>query len=189
MPKNYTEMKKLIIISTLFFLTSDFLFAQNNDSLANNIREKYKVIRNSLGSYDTTMVEIWHEGTEKGETIAYFNKLELKMIETLWFGESGKKIVEYYFGNGKLIFALNQDFDNNRDEKTAKGNGGNEALDQNKTVIKEDRYYFYNEKLFLWLDNDKKRIDLSSGTNSTVKQGLITHCSKIKEKLKYKIIK
>ena len=177
-------MKKLIIISILFFLTSGFLFAQNNDSLVNNIREKYKVIRNSLDSYDTTMVEIWYEGTENGETTAYLDKSELKMIKTLWFGETGKKIVEYYFDNGKLIFALNQDFDNNRDEKTAKGNGSNEVLDQNKTVVKEDRYYFYNEKLFLWLDNDKKEVNLSSGTNSTVGQGLITHCSKIKEKLK-----
>lgn len=179
---------KLLLISTFFFLTSNFLFAQDKDSLIKDIRGKYAEIRANLKCYSTTMMEIWGESTEGGQATAYYDNGDLKLIEVLWLGETGKNQIEYYFNDGKLIFAFDQDFDYNRpiywDDKTAKENGDNEAFDPKKTAVKEDRYYFYNEKLFLWLDNDKKEQDLTEGTNSVVGQGLIAHCYKIKDELK-----
>lgn len=164
------------------------MFAQNNDSLLSDIREKYKVIRENLASYDTAMIEIWDESTEGGQATAYYYNFDLKIIEVVWLGETGKKIIDYYFDNGQLFFAFDQDFDYNRpiywDKKTAEENGDNEIFDSNKTTVSADRYYFKNEKLFLWLDNDKKEVDLTLGTNSIVGQGLIAHCYKMKDKLK-----
>jgi len=181
-------MKKLLIILSLIFLTSNFLFAQDNDSLVKDIRLKYSEIRANLDSYDTTMIEIWGESTEGGQATAYYDNGNLKLIEVVWLGETGKNQIEYYFNNGKLIFAFDQNFEYNRpiywDEKTAKENGDNEIFDPKKTTVKEDRYYFNNEKLFLWLDNDKKEVDLTMGTNSIKGQGLIAHCYKMKDKLK-----
>ena len=176
------------IILTFILLTSNFLFAQNKDSLVKDIRTKYIEIRANLASYDTTMIEIWNESTEGGQATAYYNHEDLKLIEVVWLGETGKHRIEYYFNDRKLIFAFDQYFEYNRpiywDEKTAKENGDNEVFDPKKTTVKEDRYYFNNEKLFLWLDNDKKEQDLTMGTNSIVGQGLIAHCYKMKEKLK-----
>ena len=182
------KMKRLLSISILIFLTSNFLLAQNKDSLVKDIRSKYTEIRTNLDSYDTTMIEIWDESTEGGQATAYYDKGDLKLIEVLWLGETGKKQIEYYFNDGKLIFAFDQDFDYNRpiywDEKTAEENGDKEVFDPKKTTVKEDRYYFNNEKLFLWLDNDKKEVDLSMGTNSITVQGLIAHCYKMRDELK-----
>ena len=181
-------MTRLIIISTLILLTSNFLFAQDNDSLVKDIRLKYTEIRANLDSYDTTMIEIWDESTEGGQATAYYDNGDLKIIEVLWLGETGKKQIEYYFNYRKLIFAFDQEFHYNRpiywDEKTAKENGDNGVFDPQKTTVKEDRYYFNNEKLFLWLDNDKKEVDLTLGTNTIVGQGLIAHFYKMKDELK-----
>ena len=143
------EMKKTLIISTIFILTSNFLISQNNDSLIKDIRLKYNNIRENLHSYDTTMIQIWDESTEGGQATGYFDNGKLKQIEIVWLGETGKHQIEYYFNEGKLIFAFDQYFDYNRpiywDEKTAKENGDNEVFDPKKTTIKEDRYYFNNE--------------------------------------------
>ena len=89
---------------------------------------------------------------------------------------------------GKLIFAFEQEFNYNRpiywDEKRAKENGDDEAFDTDKTTVKEDRYYFNNGKLFLWLDNEKKEKNLNNGNNSTAGKELIAQCYKLKNKLK-----
>ena len=181
-------MTKLLIISTFILLTSNLSFAQDNDSLVKDIRLKYSEIRANLDTYDTTMVEIWDESTEGGQATAYYDNGNLKLIEVVWLGETGKNQIEYYFSDGQLIFAFDQDFDYNRpiywDEETAKENGDNEVFDPKKTTVKEDRYYFNNEKLFLWLDNERQEQDLTMGTNSIVGQGLIAHCYKMKDDLK-----
>jgi len=183
----HAKMNRLLIISTIILLTSNFLFGQDKDSLVKDIRSKYTEIRTNLDSYDTTMIEIWDESTEGGQATAYYDNGDLKLIEVVWLGETGKYQIEYYFNDGKLIFAFDQDFDYNRpiywDEKTAKEFGDNEVFDPKKTTVKEDRYYFNNEKIFLWLDNDKKEQDLTMGTNSIVGQGLIAHCYKMKDEL------
>ena len=147
--------------------------AQSTDSTIKDIRSKYNTIKYHLASYDTTMTQIWDESTEGGQAIAYYDKnIVLKLIEVTWFGETGKRITEYCFDNGKLIFAFDQDFDYNRpiywDEKKAKEIDDKEIFDPKKTIVKQDRYYFKNEKLFLWLDNDGKPVDLSLGTNTLV---------------------
>ena len=182
------KMTRLIIISTFILLTSNFLFAQDRESLVKDIRSKYTEIRANLDSYDTTMIEIWDESAEGGQATAYYESGNLKLIEVVWLGETGKNQIEYYFNDEKLIFAFDQDFDYNRpiywDEEKAKENGDNEVFDPEKTTVKEDRYYFDNEKLFLWLDNDKEEQDLTMGTNSIVGQGLIAHCYKMKDELK-----
>lgn len=182
------QMRTLTTIMTLLIF-STLTVAQSIDSTINDIRIKYKNIRTQLASYDTTMTAIWDESTEGGHAIAYYDKNnDLKLIEVTWFGETGKRITEYYFDNRKLIFAFDQDFDYNRpiywDEKKAKEMGENEVFDPKKTKVKEDRYYFKNEKLFLWLDNDGKSVDLTLGTNTFVGQGLIAHAYKTRDELK-----
>lgn len=181
-------MNRLLIISTFLLLTSNFLFGQDKDSLVKDIRLKYNEIRINLDSYDTKMIQIWDESTEGGQATAYYDNGNLKLIEVVWLGETGKNKIGYYFNGGQLIFAFAQDFDYNRpiywDEETAKENGDNEVFDHKKTTVKKGRYYFNNEKLFVWLDNNRKEQDLTMWTNSIVGQGLIAHCYKMKDDLK-----
>jgi hypothetical protein len=51
-------------------------------------------------------------------------------------------------------------------------------------MIKEDRYYFKNENLFLWLDNNQEEQDLTTDTNATVGKELIAYCYKMINELK-----
>src|SRR5690606_39258883 len=99
------KMTKLLIISTFILLTSISLFAQDKDSLVKDIRLKYTEIRANLDSYDTTMIEIWDESTEGGQATAYYHNGDLKLIEVVWLGETGKNQIEYYFNDEQLIFA------------------------------------------------------------------------------------
>lgn len=181
-------MKKILLISTIMFLTFNFLFAQKKDILVKDIRLKYINIKENLNFYDTTMIEIWDESTEGGQATAYYEKGQIKLIEVIWLGETGRRQIEYYFNDGKLIFAFDQEFNYNRpiywDEETAKENEDSEVFDPKKTIVKEDRYYFNDEKLFLWLDNNKKEVDLTLGTNTIVGQGLLAHCYKMKNELR-----
>lgn len=181
-------MKKLITISSILLLTGNFIFAQNKDSLIKAIRIQYGQIRENYNSYDTTMIDIWDESTEGGQATGFYDNGEPKLIEVVLLGETGKKRCEYYFNSGKLIFAYNQGFHYNRpiywDEKTAKENEDDEFFDPNKTTVTEDRYYFDQEKLILWLDNDKKEVDLTDQANLMEGQDLITHGYEMKAKLK-----
>ena len=72
--------------------------------------------------------------------------------------------------NDSLYFVFTQDFIYNRpfywDEKYAIESGDNEAYDPEKTITKENRYYFHNDRLFKWLDPEKRQIDLTSEENS-----------------------
>jgi hypothetical protein len=181
-------MRRLIIISTLLLLTIKISLGQSADPMIKGIRAKYTYIHKNLNSYDTTMTQIWNESTEGGQATAYYDDKELKMIQAIWFGETGKKMIEYYFDQGQLIFAFNQDFFYNRpiywDQKLSKEHGDNEAFDPKKTTVKEDRYYFNNEELFLWLGNTKTETDLTLGANSIVGLRLIADVHKRKEQLK-----
>jgi hypothetical protein len=136
------------------------------------------------------MADIWDESTEGGLGTAFYEKSKLKLIQVVWFGEMGRNEMEYYFDNGKLYFAFNQQFQYNRPiywgEKKVKELNDKEVFDSNKTTIKEERYYFNNEVLFLCLDNEKKEIDLTIGTNLIVGKSMIAHCHKMKNKLKSK---
>lgn len=106
----------------------------------------------------------------------------------VWFGETGKRMTEYYFDNEKLIFAFDQVFLYNRpiywDEKTAKEYDDKEVFDAKKTTVEENRYYFNNEDLFQWLDNEKNEKDVTIATNSIVGKELLAHCYKMKDEFK-----
>ena len=108
------RMKRLLILSALFFLTNNFLFAQNKDSLISDIRGKYIVIRENNAPFDINVIKILGESTEGGQATTFYDKSDLKMVEVVWFGETGKRIIEYYFDKGRIFFAFDQEFNYNR---------------------------------------------------------------------------
>jgi hypothetical protein len=153
-----------------------------------DIHSKYAETRANLDIYDTTVVEIWGESSDGGQVVVYHNQGDIRLIEVWGCGESGKSTIEYYFKAGMLIFVIDRGYTYNRpyywNEELAKENGDYETFDPEKTIITEDRYYFENELLFLWLNNVGIEQDLTMGTNSLVGKGLIAHCYFIKDILK-----
>jgi hypothetical protein len=128
-------------------------------------------------SYVKKFPEIELNTTEGGHVTAYFNSENLKLIEIIEFGETGKNITQYYFKNRKLFFAFNQRYYYNIPIY-------NKEFDPNKTTIIEDRYYFHKEKLFIWLDNDKNKVDLTLKINKAIGKKFVNYTKKIKYELK-----
>ena len=179
------KMIKFLILFVV--LTNNLISAQEKDSLLNEIRRNYSEIRAKLDSYETTKIEIRGQSAEGGWATGYYNVTEIKLIEVVLLGESGKKHIEYYFNDGELIFAFEQNFIYNQpiyiNQNIDKENEKNEVFDYKKTIIEEDRYYFENEKLFLWLDNNKLKQDLTIESRFCLENRLIAHCYKLMYKL------
>lgn len=170
-------MKKTIIILTLLFFGLEPISAQSKEATLKEIRSEYKTIRNNMDFYIKRSSEIELNTTEGGHVTAYFDNDDLKLIEIIEFGETGKNITQYYFKNKKLFFAFDQQYRYNIPIY-------NEEFDSNKTTIIEDRYYFHKEKLFLWLDNDKNKVDLTLKANKMIGKKFVDYTKKLKHELK-----
>jgi hypothetical protein len=180
-------LKQYLIILTLFFCTTEICLAQSTDSIINDIRVKYKSVRDNLKNYSTKSIDLSGESTEGGQAKGYYKGKQLKLIEITSFGETGKSKLEYYFDNGQLFFALELQYKYNRpiywDKKHMQENNDTEAYDPKKTIVTKDRYYFHQMKLIRWLNNENKEVNLSLGTNIQVGQGLIAHTYKTRDEL------
>ncbi|WP_109097099.1 hypothetical protein [Aquimarina sp. AU58] len=170
-------MKKTIIILTLLFCGLELISAQSKEMVLEDIRSEYKTIRNNMTSYVKKSPEIELNTTEGGLVTAYFDNKDLRLIEIIEFGETGKNIAQYYFKNRKLFFAFDQQYHYNIPIY-------NEEFDANKTTIIEDRYYFHKEKLFLWLDTDKNKVDLTLKANKMMGKKFVDYTKKLKHELK-----
>lgn len=181
-------MKKTLLILLVFAISNTFSYAQSSTETVQQIREQYKIIRNQLGTFDTIQLEVWEESTEGSLAIAHYSHTDLKMITVTSFGETGKNLVEYYFNDGELFFAFSQDYRYNRpiywDKKTAKENGDTQFFDAKKSIITENRYYFQNTHLFLWLNNNKQEVDLALSINQLKAQEIINHANQLKSRFK-----
>ena len=172
-------------LSTILFLqlTSSLVGAQDLDSKVKAIENKCAEIRSHLNTNDTKKIDIKNESTEGGQATAYYNKGELQLIEVEWFGETGRKSIDYYFNGVTLIFASKKEFTYNRpiywDKKKAKEMDDNEIHDPKKTRMEENSYYFEEKKLLRWLNNNKKSVPLDLEVTEYA-QGLIEHADELR---------
>jgi len=180
--------KCLLFIQVFLFCIKDCSFAQKADSMIKEIETKYHLIRDNRNKYDTTSIELLEKSTEGVATTGYFDGQNIKLITIIYFGETGKSELEYYFSMGDLFFAFEKQYKYNRpiywDKKQMEDNDDTETFDPKKTIVSKDKYYFHKEKLFLWLDNQNKEVNLTFGTNKLVGQGLIANAHKIRESFK-----
>lgn len=174
-------MKILTNILVLFLFSICLSFAQSEEKTIKNIRENIDI-------YDTTMVNFWDETSEGGQVIAYFENDDLKLMEVFLYGEIGMRKIEYYFNSGELIFVLNTDYSYNRpiywDEERAKENNDTVCFDSNKTMIKENRYYFENKRLIRWIKPNGEEINNKIEDYENLEIEILRYIEKMKEKLK-----
>lgn len=174
---------------TLLFLLLLFShsFSQKKDSAIIAIKAQYGDIQKHLKNYDTTLMDLDGETTEGGEAIGYYHKKDLKLIKVFYYGEIGRKELEYYFNGGKLFFALEKKTAYGKpiylDESKQEKKENHPAADIIKETVTENRYYFKNEKLIRWIDNSGKKVNLKDGTNILAGQDLIIHAIKIHDML------
>lgn len=178
--------RTFILLLTLVFLT-DLCTAQINDSIITTINNRCQHIHNNRQNFDTTVTQLTGSA-EGGEAIAYYQNSNLLLIETVYFGEMAKTEMEYYFYCDTLLFILEKHYKYNRpiywDSLRMAEAKDTVIYDPAKTTVTEDRYYFNQGELILWLDPARQPVDLFSGTNTLVGKGLKAHVVTITEQLR-----
>lgn len=159
------RMKTLTFTLTFSLFTALSPFAQETVGLIPTFDKKQKNIKDNLTSYDTVIRTISDQSSEGAELIGYYKNNELALMTISYFGESGKRVTEYYYMSEMLYLVEDTYFKYNRpiywDEKKAKEQGDTQTFDPTKTEINEhDKYYFRGRDLIQWLSHgvpvDKK---------------------------------
>lgn len=176
--------KKKRFIVLLLLLTPTLIWAQTTASKLQDIRTKYSTIRENLTSYEETVVEIMNESLEGGHATAYTDHSEIKLIEVAYYGEMWKQITAYYYDQDKIFFVFDQHFRYNHPfyltKEKAEEMGLKTYHDPKKTTVEETRFYFFNEKLFRYLDEDKKEVDLVTEENALKGEFLLKEAQRMK---------
>ena len=128
-----------------------------------NIREEFKII-NSDTTYIVVEKDLSGFSTEGGVLFSFYDKSTLKKSIITFYGEMSKRIDEYYFKNGKLIFVFKQNF---YYDKPIYMNGF--KVD----YIEENRYYFYENKLIKWIDDKKVERNVNEKSNKNIANKLV----------------
>jgi hypothetical protein len=154
-------MSKIIILF-LFFATSVQIFAQSNkDKALKPIKENFTRI-NAQKNW-TKIDSLSLIDGDSFTQLFYTKKILEKLIHTN-FGETGKRIVEYYFLNQQLSFVLEQEQRYNMTPMITTLDPVNypeitELFDPKKTSINEVRSYVRNEKLIHQVAEYPKKVN------------------------------
>lgn len=147
-------MKKLLVILLAAFFWIGGLnclaVPAQSDSSINTIRQQYAAINKRAARYRKVKKELSGFSLEGGELVAYFDGLAIVKIVATHYGEMGRTLEEYYYTNGKLIFAFEKVFHYTK------------PMSGKVVRTTEDRYYFSDDKLIRWMDENGKLPDTAS---------------------------
>jgi hypothetical protein len=151
---NANISKEKPIQKTLVEQPQDF---DKNEAML-HIRKMFAKINEQTKNAEIIKKDVMDESAEGGQLKAFKKDGEIIKLEMLAFGEMGKATKEYYFENNKLIFAFTKEVLYDRPMYI-------EGAQISKTV--ENRYYFFKEILFKWLDPDKKEIQIEENSKKS----------------------
>jgi hypothetical protein len=118
---------------------------QTEDPIA-SIRRHYAEINRNAAKYKKVKKALSGFSAEGGELVAYFDGPGIVKMVATFYGETGKAGEEYYYQDGKLIFVLRTDY---RYNKPLSGKIVRTTL---------NRFYFSNDKLIRWIDENGKQV-------------------------------
>jgi hypothetical protein len=174
-------MKRIVLISLIavagvwlcynYFNNTKFSVRQHDTSkIILNIREDCKKI-DSDASLAVTEKSLMRLSTEGGVLFSYYDgSSNLKKATTIFYGELGQKITAYHYKNRELIFCSQQQLYYNKPIYV-------EGFQVDK--IEENRYYFHNQTLVKWTDNNKTNTDISTEEATKIANQLIEEAKAI----------
>jgi len=115
------------------------------------IRRHYAQINRSAAKYKKVKKELSGFSTEGGQLVAYFDGPRISKIAATFYGKIGKASEEYYYWENKLIFVLRTDYRYNK------------PLSGKVVRTTVDRFYFSNDKLIRWIDENGKQVASDTG--------------------------
>lgn len=112
-----------------------------------SIRQKYTAINKHQAKYRQVKKELSGFSAEGGELVAHFDGRSIMKIVATYYGESGKAREEYYYSGGQLIFVFRKEF------------AYDKPLSGRVAGTREDRFYFNNDKLIKWSDENGRDVE------------------------------
>ncbi|HEV7395082.1 MAG TPA: hypothetical protein VGN86_01120 [Pyrinomonadaceae bacterium] len=122
------------------------------------IRQRYSDINKKVGRYRKVKKELSGFSAEGGELVAFFQGNGVMKLIATYYGETGRTIEEFYYWEGALIFAFRKQLTYDR------------PLSGKVVRTEAQRFYFENNKLIRWVNQEKKEVSSSDGdfvTNET----------------------
>lgn len=109
-----------------------------------SIRREYASINSNLAKYKVVRKKLSGFSAEGGELVAHLDGRSIMKIAATFYGEMGRTREEYYYSDSHLIFVFSKQFSNAR------------PLSGKVVRTKENRFYFNNDKLIKWINEDGK---------------------------------
>jgi hypothetical protein len=129
--------------------------AQTADAVQ-SIRKQYAAINKRVARSKKVRKELSGFSAEGGQLIAYFDGPAIVKIAATYYGETGRTEEEYFYQDAKLIFVYRKESTYSR------------PMSGKVIRTKENRFYFQNDQLIKWLDENGKEV--SSGPESKKEQ-------------------
>lgn len=148
------------------------LILDDTAKIIEQIRAQYKNANANQIRYRLLERDLMGETTEGGFMAAYIDQQDTRKVVTTYYGETGKVITEYYFNDSNLFFSFVKEFRYNK------------PIDQpgsKVASVKEDRHYFYNNKMIRWLQGNVPQ----KANTVTYKNEAINSLSQAKKVLSY----
>ena len=140
-------MKRIVTILFLMMLVpTAFATPPQGEEQIQSIRQHYGQINGGVARYKRVKKNLTGFSAEGGVLIAYFHGPTIMKMVATYYGETGRAAEEYYYWDGKLIFVMR------RDHRYSK------PLSGKIVSTKEDRFYFSNDKLIRWIDENAKQV-------------------------------
>jgi hypothetical protein len=157
MTKKSTKRVVAVLIASLVFSMSWVATssAQTADAIQ-SIRKQYATINKRVARYKKVRKELSGFSAEGGRLIAYVDGPAIVKIAATYYGETGRTEEEYYYQNEKLIFVYRKESTYSR------------PMSGKVIRTKENRFYFENDQLIKWLDENGKEV--SPGAESKKEQ-------------------
>lgn len=156
----------LILLGCLIFSFALETKAQDTNALVFKIRGHYSQINQGLKRYRKVKKNAEGFSLEGGEMTAYFSGKQLMKISAVFYGETHRTNVDYYFNEGKLIFIFQ-----------SRGNY-NQPMSGKIVSREEDRFYFNEDKMIKWQDGKTDK-NLSEEEAKEMEKQLIEDTQKL----------
>jgi len=145
-------MNRVFLSFTLTFLS---LTAHCQNEQISEIKSLFKETLNNKSSYQYKSVDDFENSTEGGNLKGFYEQNELKLIEAFYYGHMGKAEQQFYVENDEVYFVFIKNFRYNAPPTVSE-------YDDNKTRLEEDRYYFWNNKMIRWINQNSEHVNVDS---------------------------
>lgn len=167
---------KLLIVTAILILSSQIVFAQTEKQIT-AIRTKVAAINKGAKNYTRKTKSVEDISLEGTEATFYSSRLSLKKVTANMYGETFNATGEFYYENGKLIFA----FIKHNQYDTQIG------MEKAPKVVKvEERRYYFGDDGLIRLLVGKKELKAGDENYDELKDSAVSIGEKFQEAFRQK---